>query len=324
MDWWSLGVLMYECLEGTSPFHDEVNEVTYEKVLQGRDSLPFPKAHFHDDAASAVRAFLHPRPAMRLGGARGTNGMGGLRKHACFRGIDFEALALGKSPVPKLVTKFAQDAGGPRTTAAAVELWPAQASARTLLADSTAGDGSVSPPPPQPPRPARLPLVVQLSHAEETPSGRNPPATASERARQVVVGAEANICPLCHRWTQRCACTAAERETARDRRHEVRRVEQAAQKIQQSFRANVSNLRRTSASRSRSSSLASTQAKPKPKPNPRTQTGRRRTLTLTIIPSGIPRTGRAHEGGPRPRQSSGPPRQAQRGESEYRQGCGRL
>ena len=64
MDYWALGVLFYEMLNGTSPFEAEDHLATYRKVLEGRVSYP---QDMDADAADLIGRRLHkhvstPRP----------------------------------------------------------------------------------------------------------------------------------------------------------------------------------------------------------------------------------------------------------------------
>jgi serine/threonine protein kinase len=54
VDWWTLGILIYEMLAGHPPFYDEGNNPlkVYERILEGR--LEFPK-YFTGDANAKVR-----------------------------------------------------------------------------------------------------------------------------------------------------------------------------------------------------------------------------------------------------------------------------
>ena len=42
-DWWSLGVIAYECLVGYTPFYDETPQGTCRKILRWEESLVVPE-----------------------------------------------------------------------------------------------------------------------------------------------------------------------------------------------------------------------------------------------------------------------------------------
>jgi len=39
VDWWAVGVLLYEMIAGYPPFHSEHESQTYERILTGKVSL---------------------------------------------------------------------------------------------------------------------------------------------------------------------------------------------------------------------------------------------------------------------------------------------
>lgn len=51
VDWWTLGVLLYEMMTGLPPFYDENTNEMYRKILQ--DELRFP-----DDMSAEARSLL--------------------------------------------------------------------------------------------------------------------------------------------------------------------------------------------------------------------------------------------------------------------------
>ncbi|KAN0127439.1 Protein kinase-like domain containing protein [Lactarius tabidus] len=93
IDWWTLGVLLYEMLVGLPPFYDEITDKMYEKIL--RDPLVFP-----DEVAPSARTILTGLltrdPAQRLG----VNGAEEIKRHPFFEKIDWQRLAQKKIQPP--------------------------------------------------------------------------------------------------------------------------------------------------------------------------------------------------------------------------------
>ncbi|KAL0222547.1 hypothetical protein RCL1_002401 [Eukaryota sp. TZLM3-RCL] len=95
VDWWSLGILIYEMLEGHSPFAGDSPYATYEKILAGQ--IVFP-SHFDTVTKDLIRRLLTPDKARRLGCLR--NGATDVMNHKFFRNIDWNALLRKKIPAP--------------------------------------------------------------------------------------------------------------------------------------------------------------------------------------------------------------------------------
>ncbi|KAI5777808.1 kinase-like domain-containing protein [Geopyxis carbonaria] len=85
VDWWTLGVLLYEMLTGLPPFYDENTNEMYRKILQ--DTLQFP-ADMDKDARHMLSRLLDRDPAKRLG----ANGAAEIKSHRFFDTIDWKRL----------------------------------------------------------------------------------------------------------------------------------------------------------------------------------------------------------------------------------------
>jgi len=94
VDWWTLGVLLYEMMTGLPPFYDENVNVMYQRIL--RDPLLFPPDMSHD-AKSVMTGLLQRDPSRRLG----HNGGEEIKRHPFFaRHIDWNKLLAKKIQPP--------------------------------------------------------------------------------------------------------------------------------------------------------------------------------------------------------------------------------
>ena len=95
VDWWSLGVLIYEMLVGYSPF----------KVPKGypitiniyKKTIPMHN-HFTPEAKKIIKELLNVDPKKRLGS--GVNGTENVKNHPYFKDIDWDALYNKKIQAP--------------------------------------------------------------------------------------------------------------------------------------------------------------------------------------------------------------------------------
>ncbi|PWN45581.1 kinase-like protein [Ceraceosorus guamensis] len=88
VDFWSLGVLLFEMCCGWSPFYAEDTQQMYRNICFGK--IKFPRGAIGDDGKQFVKGLLNRNPKHRLGAGRDA---ADLRAHAFFREIDFEALS---------------------------------------------------------------------------------------------------------------------------------------------------------------------------------------------------------------------------------------
>jgi len=87
VDWWALGILIFEMLAGYPPFYDENPFGIYQKVLAGR--IDFPK-HFDVKAKDLVKRLLTHDRAKRFGCLK--HGAEDIQKHKWYKGMDWDAL----------------------------------------------------------------------------------------------------------------------------------------------------------------------------------------------------------------------------------------
>ncbi|EGF84056.1 hypothetical protein BATDEDRAFT_15430 [Batrachochytrium dendrobatidis JAM81] len=87
VDWWALGILVFEMLAGYPPFFDDNPFGIYEKILQGRIAFP---SHIDLDAREFIKRLLTPDRSRRLGNLK--DGAQDVRAHKWFQGVDWQAI----------------------------------------------------------------------------------------------------------------------------------------------------------------------------------------------------------------------------------------
>ena len=95
VDWWTLGVLIYEMLASFPPFFDDEPIETYRKIIRGR--VKFPR-YFTPEARDLIRGLLRNKPTKRLGILKG--GANNIRKHGWFYGFNWDKLYKGQLKAP--------------------------------------------------------------------------------------------------------------------------------------------------------------------------------------------------------------------------------
>jgi len=107
VDYWGLGVLIYEMTEGVAPFYAENPMETYRKALSGQVHVPHD---FPPVAASLVRRLLHTDQSKRLG--RTVGGATAIMCHRWFADFDWDSLLDCTMPVPYKPEEKDPDAPG--------------------------------------------------------------------------------------------------------------------------------------------------------------------------------------------------------------------
>ncbi|CAG8629821.1 22175_t:CDS:2 [Dentiscutata erythropus] len=87
VDWYSLGVLIFEMLAGYPPFYDEDHMRLYEKILAGRIKYP---SFFDSDAKDLLKRLLTSDLTKRYGNLKG--GSKDIKSHVWFKGVDWDRL----------------------------------------------------------------------------------------------------------------------------------------------------------------------------------------------------------------------------------------
>ena len=93
VDWWTLGVLLYEMLTGLPPFYDENVQEMYRKILE--DPLRFPD-DVDKDARHLLTGLLTRDPTRRMG----STGPADIKSHPFFRDVDWRKLMQKKIQPP--------------------------------------------------------------------------------------------------------------------------------------------------------------------------------------------------------------------------------
>ncbi|GAA5940927.1 uncharacterized protein JCM15063_000922 [Sporobolomyces koalae] len=95
VDFWSLGVLLFEMCCGWSPFYAEDTQQMYKLICFGK--VKFPRGVIGEDGKQFVKGLLNRNPKHRLGATRDA---AELKEHAFFKNIDWELLAQRAIPPP--------------------------------------------------------------------------------------------------------------------------------------------------------------------------------------------------------------------------------
>ena len=95
VDWWSIGILLYEMLVGLPPFRSKNKNTLKKRITHDKVKLP---AYLTSEAHSLIKALLQRDPAKRLG--YGPNGLDQVKKHPFFKTINWKKLENLEIPSP--------------------------------------------------------------------------------------------------------------------------------------------------------------------------------------------------------------------------------
>ncbi|XP_063148597.1 serine/threonine-protein kinase N1 isoform X1 [Candoia aspera] len=95
VDWWGLGVLIYEMLVGESPFPGDDEEEVFDSIVN--DEVRYPR-FLSTEAIGIMRRLLRRNPERRLGSSE--RDAEDVKKHPFFRSIEWEALLARKIKPP--------------------------------------------------------------------------------------------------------------------------------------------------------------------------------------------------------------------------------
>ena len=97
MDWWTLGIFLYELLFGTTPFKGSSHAETLTNIL--KEEVKFPKSDDLGHARDLIKRLLIKDPSKRLGSTKGATE---IKLHPFFRSVNW---ALIRCTTPPQVTR---------------------------------------------------------------------------------------------------------------------------------------------------------------------------------------------------------------------------
>lgn len=103
VDWWALGVLIYEMLAGYPPFYDDNPFGIYEKILSGKIEWP---RHLDTVAKDLIKKLLVQDRTKRLGNMK--CGADDIKRHRWYKGIDWCDVVLRKL-IPPIIPRISYD-----------------------------------------------------------------------------------------------------------------------------------------------------------------------------------------------------------------------
>lgn len=106
VDWWALGVVLYEFLYGIPPFHAETPEKVFDNIISRRIDWHEDEVEVSPEARDLMNRLMCSNPAERLG----VRGAGEVKQHAFFAEIDWATVTEGEASfVPQVADPESTD-----------------------------------------------------------------------------------------------------------------------------------------------------------------------------------------------------------------------
>ena len=99
VDWWTLGILIYEMLTGTTPFKGNAIDETFNNIV--KETVKWPDdITVSKECKSLVRDLLRREPEKRLGAQ---NGASDIKNHKWFTKFNFELIRVRFGIISSLI-----------------------------------------------------------------------------------------------------------------------------------------------------------------------------------------------------------------------------
>ncbi|KAG0173193.1 hypothetical protein DFQ28_001228 [Apophysomyces sp. BC1034] len=104
IDWWSLGILLYEMLTGNPPFHSAQLDTLYSRICQAPVKFR-PSLGLSEECKDLIMGLLQRNPRERLG----KNGASEIKAHPWFKNVQWSLVANKRARAPYIPTTTVVD-----------------------------------------------------------------------------------------------------------------------------------------------------------------------------------------------------------------------
>lgn len=88
VDWWAVGIILFEFLSGIPPFYDEETDQVFQNIIQGDLEWPCDGDEMSAEAMDLITQLLRDDPKERLG----AGGAQEVKAHPFFAGVEWDTL----------------------------------------------------------------------------------------------------------------------------------------------------------------------------------------------------------------------------------------